>query len=68
MMTWFANFLIVIGLWQVGGRRRSAFMFTFAGEAIWTVVSLYGGMYDLAAICALFSVLAARNWCKWGSA
>jgi hypothetical protein len=65
-MTWLANLLIVIGLWMVGSKRRSAFIFTFAGEAVWTAVSASKGMYDLAAICALFAVLAARNWWKWG--
>ena len=65
-MTWIANLLIVIGLWQIGNKRRAAFLFTFAGEAIWTIAALIGGMVDLAAICAVFTVMAARNWWKWG--
>lgn len=64
-MTWLANALIVIGLWQIGEKRRIAFLFTLTGEAVWTVASLMQGMYDLASICALFAVLAAVNWWKW---
>lgn len=64
-MTWIANALIVIGLWLIGSKRRSAFLFSVLGEAIWTAVSLWRGMYDLAAICAVFAVLAVRNWWMW---
>jgi len=64
-MGWFANIFIVFGLWFIGNKKRFAFVFTFIGETIWTIYSFSIGMYDLAAVCALFAMLAARNWLKW---
>jgi hypothetical protein len=63
---WFANIFIVIGLWFVGNKRRSAFLFTVAGELLWTGYATYRQMWDLALICAVFAGLAARNWVLWG--
>lgn len=65
-MLWFANLLIVIGLWTLGHKWRHAFLFSIAGEAIYTVNSLRAGHYELAFICVVFCVLAFRNWLKWG--
>lgn len=65
-MTWIANGLIVIGMILIGSRRRSAFLFSAAGESIWTYWAASVGMYDLASICGLFVVLALVNWRRWG--
>jgi len=65
-MGWFANILLILGLWLVGDKKRIAFMFTFVGESIWTIYSIIIGMYDLAFICFVFAFLAIRNWIKWG--
>lgn len=65
-MTWVANALVLVGLFLVGGKRRSAFVWTFFGEVLWTVAGLRAGMYDLASICAVFAGMAAWNWHRWG--
>ena len=64
-MGWVGNVLIVVGLWLVGDKKRSAFVFTTFGESVWGVYALYKHMYDLAFICAVFALLALRNWFKW---
>ncbi len=66
-MGWLGNIFIVIGIWLVGDKKRSAFIFSIIGESVWTVYALQRGMYDLAAICGVFAALAIRNWFKWGS-
>lgn len=65
-MTWFANALVLIGLFLVGGKKRSAFLWTFAGETLWCIAGIQQDMWDLASICAVFAVLAAVNWFRWG--
>ncbi len=66
-MTWLANLLIIVGIWQLGNKRRHAFLFSIAGELIWTATAFMAHNYDLASICAVFCVLAFRNWWKWGA-
>lgn len=65
-MLWFANLLIVIGLWTLGYKWRHAFLFSIAGELIYTLVSYARGDYELCTICIVFCILAFRNWWKWG--
>jgi len=65
-MGWVGNIFIVIGLWLVGNKNRTAFIFTVIGESIWVAYAFTKGLYDLAFICIVFAVLAARNWYKWG--
>ena len=67
LIGWLANILIVIGLWQIGNRKRTAFLFTITGELIWTIKAFVFEQYDLAFICAIFCILAVRNWIKWKS-
>jgi hypothetical protein len=64
-MGWIGNVLIVVGLWKIGNRQRSAFLYTLSGEAVWVIYSISLGMWDLAAICIVFAALAVRNYVKW---
>jgi hypothetical protein len=63
---WIGNILIAVGLWGIGSKKRSAFLWSIVGESVWVFYSLTIGMYDLAAICVVFALLALRNWIKWG--
>ncbi len=63
--SWGANLLIVVGLWFSGSKRWWAFLFTAVGEIVWASVAVYLGMYDLAFVCAIFTVLAIRNLLLW---
>lgn len=67
-MLWFANLLIVCGLWFIGYKWRHAFLFSIAGETVYTVVAYQTEQWELCAICFVFCLLAFRNWVKWGHA
>jgi nicotinamide riboside transporter PnuC len=64
-MTWIANVFIVIGLILAGSKNRLAFGFTLVGEIIWSIVAASKGMWDLATICLIFSILASINLYRW---
>lgn len=66
LLGWVGNIFLVWGIWEIGNRRRFAHLLTVVGEAAWIVKSIAVGAYDLAAICTVFLVLAARCWVKWG--
>lgn len=65
-MDWLANALILIGSYRVGNRQRDAFLWTIAGEAVWTVYAASIGLYSLSFICVVFGLFSFRNWVKWG--
>lgn len=65
-MTWIGNLLILIGMYLIGKKYRSAFLWSAAGETIWTVTATMEGRYDLASICAVFVVMAVANYFRWG--
>lgn len=64
-MGWIGNIFICIGLWFIGDKKRFAFLFSIVGESIWVAYSISIEMYDLAAICVVFALLAARSYMKW---
>ena len=68
VLGWIGNFFIVIGLWKIGDKWRHAFLFSIFGELAWITKSLTIEKpdYALATICAVFCVMAFRNWVKWG--
>lgn len=66
MLGWIGNVFIVIGLWGIGSKWRPAFLFSVAGESFWIVHSVNQEMWDLAAICVVFLMMALRGWVKWG--
>lgn len=64
-MLWIANLLIIVGLWSIGYKWRHSFLFSIAGEALYTYVALSTKQWELGFICIVFCLLAFRNWCKW---
>lgn len=68
LLGWVGNVFLVWGIWEIGNRRRFAHLLTVIGETAWIAKSLIVGQYDLAFICVVFLVLAARCWVKWGDA
>jgi len=65
-MGWVANIFILIGMFLIGEKNRTAFLFSITGEAIWALYAAIIGMWDLAIICIVFCIVAFRNWVKWG--
>jgi len=66
-MTWIANIFLIIGLFLIGNKNKYSFIFTIIGESIWTIVALCTHQYDLAFICAIFTILAIRNFRRWNN-
>jgi hypothetical protein len=66
LLPWIGIALIMVGLWQLGYKKRSAFLWTFTGEFLWIVSAFYRGIWDLAFVSFVFLALAARNWVCWG--
>lgn len=67
LLGWIGDVLLVWGVWQIGNKRRIAYLITVGGELCWIIKSLVLGQYDLAVICVIFTVLALRCWFKWGN-
>lgn len=65
---WCGNGLLLTSAYLIGNKNRSAFLWTVAGELVWVGYSAYLGFPSMVFICAVFAVMAARNWWKWGQA
>lgn len=66
-LTGVASALLFIGLWMLGRKIRAGFLFSLAGEVLWTVAAVERGMLDLAAVCFVFGLMAVLNWRSWGT-
>lgn len=62
---WFANAILVAGLWKIGDKWKPAFILTFIGESMWTYKAVVENNWDLAVICFIFAVVAIRNLITW---
>lgn len=65
-MGWVGNLFIWYGLFRVGSKQRSAFLWTILGETIWVFYAAWWGWWDLAISCLVFITLAAHNYRQWG--
>lgn len=67
LLGWLGNIFLIWGIWEIGNKRRFAHLLTMIGEAAWIgkCLLLTPQVWDLAFICAIFFVLAARCWVLW---
>lgn len=63
---WVSNILIVLGLWGIGNKTRSALWFTMVGEVGYMVHTYLVRDYAITAACTIFFVMAVRAYVKWG--
>ena len=68
MLGWIGNVFIVVGLWRIGNKVRSAFLFSIVGESCWTANAYLHGDWALVSICTIFNLMAVRSYIKWGQA
>ena len=66
-MGWIGNLFIIVGLWKVGDKVRSAFIYTMIGEAFFAVHTGMNRDWPIFVAVLIFFSLAARNWWKWRS-
>jgi hypothetical protein len=54
--------------WQVGNRRRWAFLGYLAVEAIWIAFAIDTASWGFVVSAGAFAAIAMRNFVKWGEA
>jgi hypothetical protein len=62
---WIGSIALAAGLYGIGNKKRNAFLLSMLGESLWIIKSCILGMWDLAAICVVFLVLAIRAYRTW---
>ena len=62
---WVGSALLVLGMFFLGEKSRTGFVFAGIGEALWTYKSYATEQFDLLVICVIFTLLYAFNWWKW---
>lgn len=62
---WIGNALIISGAWQIGHKRRWAFLLTMAGGCCWIAEGVRIGKPDLVFIEVVMWFIALRNFLKW---
>jgi hypothetical protein len=67
MIGWLGNICIVLGLWGIGSKRRSAFLFSVVGEAAYIWRSYATHDWALFAVCCVFLAMAIRGFYLWGN-
>ncbi len=67
LLGWCGSGFLAWGLYGIGNKQRSAFIFSMLGETLWIVKSSMLGMWDLVAICCVFFFMAARAYRAWNS-
>lgn len=66
-LDWIATGLLIIGLWQIGNKKRWGFLFTFVGELLWLAFAIFiAHIWSIAVLSAIFAFLAMRNYLQWG--
>jgi len=66
MLGWIGNVFIVVGLWKIGSKVRSAFLFSIVGESLWIANAVARQDWALASICTVFNLMALRSYYMWG--
>lgn len=64
---WIANAFLVAGSLSLGGKHAFGFLLIVAGELMWAWKAHRTRQRDLAVICVVFALLAARNFAAWSS-
>lgn len=66
MIGWLGSILLIVGMLEVGHKRRSGFLYGAVGELFWVLRAFQTGQWDLIAICVVFVGVYVWNWLKWG--
>jgi nicotinamide riboside transporter PnuC len=65
-MKWIANLLLLCGVWRIGKRKRSGFLFGFCGELMWLREAFNAADAAMLMICLAFAVMYLVDWFRWG--
>lgn len=64
-MGWLGNILCLLGVWQIGRKKRIGFLLSFASCIAWSFEGYRLGSFDLIFIEVSLGILSAYNWRKW---
>ena len=64
-MGWIGNVLCLLGIWQIGRKKRVGFLLTVASCAFWTAQGICIGSHELIFIEITLGALSFYNWRKW---
>lgn len=64
-MGWLGNSILFLASYLLGYRKRYAFVLVAIGECIWMVRAWQLAAWDLMACCAVFFILAVKNYRMW---
>lgn len=63
---WIGCLTIFVGLWLIGKKIRTAFIFTFVGEVLVFIWAFHQRAWPICFVGVTFGFMAVRNWFKWG--
>jgi hypothetical protein len=64
--SWFLAAWSLLVMWQVGSKRRGAWLLGVLGEVWWLVYALATHQPGFVVMAFVFAVVYARNWLRWG--
>ena len=63
---WIGNVFLLLSVWNLGHKHRSAFLWSIGGNVFWFAEAIIGCRWDLIFINVVFAIISARNWLLWG--
>jgi hypothetical protein len=67
IFAWAANLILIVGSFCLSPKSRWPLACMMIGDSAWVGVGVARGQADIAFICVVFTVIAARNLRKWRS-
>ena len=64
-MGWLGNVLCLLGVWQIGRKKRVGFLLSLASCFAWTVEAYRLGMFNLIFLEVALGILLLNNWRLW---
>jgi hypothetical protein len=63
--SWVLSTIPLFAFWQVGNRRRWAFLVMASGEIVWIVWAMLTRQWGFIPGSVVFGAVAIRNWSHW---
>jgi len=64
---WLGNILILMSLWKTGCKKKSGWIWSFAGNIVWIAYATQLRMWDMFFVDAICIGVAIYNYIKWRS-
>lgn len=63
---WIGTVLVMYGIWRLGKKKRSGFIWCILAGLLWTVKATYTYQIDLMTVEILIILTQIHAWWKWG--